>query len=166
MGLAIRAYRKMTKIKNVVIDEEDPVLDDGLVVIVRANQDWPERLEGVEGGVYRSLSILDVGKIGSYSSYSSFRNELAKLSFQGRSASDVWAETEMGHLNEGPFFELINFSDCDGLIGPKISSKLSKDFAEWNDRAYEHFVPYDYERYKQLRLAFEFASDNGVVKFC
>ena len=34
-----------------------------------------------------------------------------------------------------PFVELLNFSDCEGFIGPKTSAKLHADFLEWDEKA-------------------------------
>ena len=66
-----------------------------------------------------------------------------------------------------PFFELINFSDCEGSIGPVVSAKLARDFAEFDERARSlndegrHF----YRLYKSWTTAFQMASDGGMVDF-
>ena len=62
-----------------------------------------------------------------------------------------------------PFYELINFSDCEGFIGPKTSAKLAKDFAAWQEKAGER--GWFSEKYAQWRAAFELAANGGVVQF-
>ena len=58
-------------------------------------------------------------------------NELATLAgYAG--ADDAWERTD------GPFWELINFSDCEGVIGPKTSAKLAGDFAAFQEKADAH----------------------------
>jgi len=47
---------------------------------------------------------------GSYSGYGQWRQNLAKVAGY-KSAEEAW------ELNGGPFWELIYFSDCDGVIG-------------------------------------------------
>ena len=68
---------------------------------------------------------------GSYMYYSKWRNQLAEMAGLG-SAEAVRTNPEKEGL---PFVELINFSDCEGVIGPKVAAKLAKDFADYEDRA-------------------------------
>lgn len=65
----------------------------------------------------------------------------------------------------GPFWELINFSDCEGIIGPVVSAKLARDFQEYQEKANSQLTDYDLERYNSWRQAFELAAENGVVRF-
>ena len=80
------------------------------------------------------------------------------------SATAVWDNPPPN----APFVELINFSDCEGFIGPVASAKLAKDFAAFRDRAQSAdstHGAYDFERYCKWQEAFEFAADNGCVQF-
>ena len=64
-----------------------------------------------------------------------------------------------------PFYELIYFSDCEGIIGPEISKKLHQDFVDFHKKIKGQdrmFI----EKYKEWETAFRVASDNGLVKFC
>ena len=67
-----------------------------------------------------------------------------------------------------PFVELLNFSDCEGFIGPKTSAKLHADFLEWDKKAknFDSQNSYFYETYKEWTEAFKVASDGGCVIFC
>ena len=80
------------------------------------------------------------------------------------SAKAAWANGAQGR----PFFELIHFSDCEGIIGPKISAKLAKDFADNQAKADVYRVDeasWFREKYSDWRRAFEMAADNGAVEF-
>jgi hypothetical protein len=100
----------------------------------------------------------------------------------GEEPEDVWAEAE--DFEGEPFVELINYSDCDGCIGPRTSRKLAEDFRKYAEKAaayfHEHgpnnpnlleresdyFVhPWWLENYDEWRKAFELASDGGFVEF-
>ena len=108
-------------------------------------------------------------RAGSYGGYSTWRNMLAEAAGYD-SADQVWA----GEFS-GPFVELINFSDCEGYIGPHVSAKLLADFLEYRDEVEKyvseaygdgHEFEYFMDRYDCWIGAFETASDNGVVVFC
>ena len=68
-----------------------------------------------------------------------------------------------------PFVELINFSDCEGVIGPKVAAKLAKDFADYEDRASAFAAKFKDDfflaLYREWRRAFEWAADGGMVHF-
>lgn len=146
MGLDIVYFRQI-----------HPVLDDGYHL--SANPAFPGRADEIKDGQYGSLAHSHF-RAGSYSGYNEWRNQLAFLAgYAG--AEDAWANCTCG-----PFWELINFSDCEGVIGPVTSAKLAKDFADYQEKADEHESPYFRDLYKDWRIAFETASDNGAVLFC
>ncbi|EJO27445.1 hypothetical protein QWC_31809, partial [Achromobacter marplatensis] len=69
---------------------------------------------------------------------------------------------------QGPFSELINFSDCEGAIGTAVSAKLARDFAEFDAKAKDHSGDLGarfYQLYKEFRAVFEMAADSGAVYF-
>jgi hypothetical protein len=119
-----------------------------------------ERLDGHKEGCYRAaegsreLSF----RAGSYSGYNAWRNELSEFA-QGRPAEEVWADPQ------GPFAELIIFSDCLGCIGPKTSAKLLQDFREFAARARKEQGLFFFKLYELWLCAFELASDGGMVVF-
>ena len=117
------------------------------------NPDVPAHGDGIAPGIYRAGSEQHF-RAGSYSGYNWWRANLRRLAVGGNT-----------------FGELINFSDCEGFIGPKTSAKLAKDFADWAERA-EAFAAtlgeesgYWLARYREWRRAFEAAARGGVVKF-
>jgi hypothetical protein len=175
MGLGVTAYKRIKKV-DCVFDEDgdpiDPTTREYVDYDARAyvNPDYPARADNIEHmGIYSAEASAHVD-CGAYSRYNRWRDELAKLagwplgSYEqyGRSwpshAASAWDATE------GPFWELISFSDCEGIIGPITSAKLAKDFAEYAERAKE-VGGYFYDQYRQWRAAFEMAADNGMVRF-
>lgn len=66
---------------------------------------------------------------------------------------------------EGPFWELISFSDCDGIIGPLVSAKLAQDFGDFQPAADDHPDQHFRDMYARWRTAFETAADTGFVDF-
>ena len=182
MGLDITAYRRVTKL-DVVFDEDgEPIDKDTLEyadydVRVYANPDFHGREEGVEDRAAYSAEDSMGFRAGSYSGYNGWREELAKMAGYPKSPVDrgfgdsvamhsggAWA------ADSGPFWELINFSDCEGVIGPAVSAKLAKDFAEWDESAKRHDEANSlngvlYGRFQCFRQAFEMAADGGLVNF-
>ena len=152
-------------------------------VFLYPNDSFLDQSEGIKGGEYISEGIQGSFRAGSYSGYSSWRRTLAKMI--GWEIEDLWQhvgtlvqrnENLNDVLNESdelkvdiPFVELLNFSDCEGFIGPKTSAKLHADFLEWDEKAKvsDPFKGgYFYETYKEWTEAFKVASDGGCVIFC
>ncbi len=175
MGLDVTAYRKLTKL-DVVFDTEgapiDPATREPVDYCLRAyiNYDFPGRADELENhAVYRSEEWMR-GWSGGYGRYNHWRNTLAKVagwplgSYQqyGQKwdsyAASAWDATS------GPFWELICFSDCDGVIGAAVSAKLAKDFAEHDEKAKAEGDAF-YEQYALWRKVFEMAADGGAVHF-
>ena len=152
-------------------------------VFLYPNDSLLDQSEGIKGGEYVCEGIQGSFRAGSYSGYSSWRRTLAKMI--GWEIEDLWQhvgtlvqrnENLNDVLNESdelkvdiPFVELLNFSDCEGFIGPKTSAKLYLDFLEWDEKAKvsDPFKGgYFYETYQEWTEAFKVASDGGCVIFC
>ena len=130
--------------------------------------------DGLEG-VYRDEGESAHFRAGSYSGYNQWRERLAELAGyepsphpgilhagEPSSAATVWADPK-----PGPFVELINFSDCEGVIGPVTSAKLAQDFAAFQEQAdaVEDWEGWFREQYAKWRTAFETAAQGGCVEF-
>lgn len=177
MGLDITAYSKLTKIDAVYDADGEPIdpltrepLDYSLKAY--ANSDFPGRDEGLEDQAIYSAEDSRHFRAGSYGSYNAWREELAKLAGYPATDYTIYGQTKKRHdagawaATSGPFWELINFSDCEGVIGPAVSAKLAKDFAEFDGRAKEHVSAQQdwfYSQYVAWHTAFEMAADNGAV---
>ena len=178
MGLDISAYKQLTKIDCVFDADGDPIhpqTHEALDYDLRAhiNTDFPGRNGTIEDRAIYSASESFYFCAGGYGGYNAWRNELAKLAgyparpydryktgnFQQRHDQGAW------EADSGPFWELINFSDCEGVIGPEVAAKLAKDFADHQAKADAHTDLGFLESYNEWRKAVEMAAENGAVDF-
>jgi len=114
----------------------------------------------------------DIGfRAGSYSGYNWWREQLCQLALDVP-PDDVWGDPE--HYAGKPFVELINFSDCEGCIGPITAAKLAVDFREYGPRVRTRAATqitdteersYFLDSYADWQRAFEVAAHDGFVIF-
>lgn len=162
MGLDIWAVSKIQKVE-----------DDGSIWIGEGER------HSYEPGNYdetpESESCSE--RVGSYSTYNRWRNDLA-MAIHGVSAETIWQDP---HSFEGKaFVELIDFSDCEGVIGAEVAEKLYQDFVEhekkfkvWTmtqwlqvaDSASEDDLWWD-EIYEDFMKALDVARKDGALIFC
>lgn len=171
MGLDITAYRQVQVVKDAPIDPDGNPCDDEHHNRIFVNPDYPGRDAGLDAAAIYTIGTEHISfGVGNYRSYNLWRNLLAKLAGytyhpggNGREeyCGDCWNGVE------GPFSELISFSDCEGVIGPIVSAKLAKDFADFDDRAKAFVSNYRgfYQLYSEWHRAFEMAADGGYVNF-
>lgn len=178
MGLDITAHKQLSKIDCVFDASGNPIHPEtrealDFAFLASVNYDFPGRNGSIEDGTYYNAGDSFGFRAGSYGGYNAWRDELAKLagypakpvdryntgSVQQRHDQGAW------NADSGPFWELINFSDCEGVIGAEVSAKLAKDFAEYQSAVDAHDDEYFRARYNEWRKAFEMASDNGAVDF-
>ncbi len=177
MGLDVTAYKGLKKIECHFDADGEPIdpasgeyIEDQFQPYI--NPDFPGRADGVEHkAVYSYADSLD-GWSGGYTRYNWWREELAKLAGYPAIAADRsgFGDLTLRHdqsafeATEGPFWELICFSDCEGVIGSVISKKLAADFADHEEKA-AAIGDYFYEKYIQWKAVFEFAAQDGAVDF-
>jgi len=116
-------------------------------------------------------------RAGSYSGYNRWREDLS-MAIHGVMPSIIWKSPEKYEGKD--FFEIINFSDCEGCMGPQVSEKLYSDFIK-NKEPFVKFMEDRYGKaedsgfsessyritiYDDFTLAFEIAKDSGVLIFC
>lgn len=160
MGLDISAYSKINRTEN---------LDEATIFVYRGEY-YNDRATDIEQGTYVESEGCDTieFRAGSYSGYSAFRNLLSNI-ILGVDARTVWTEEE--RYADKPFYELINFSDCEGNFGPQMSAKLHKDFVDNRELFHERvkeYNPYEdyYESvYDNFMKGFEMASKGGILCF-
>lgn len=177
MGLNITAYRKLTKLDAPFNEDDEPVdpqtgetieMDEYLQVC--ANPYFPGREQGLEDGALYTYAEDDEVFSCSYGDYTIWRESLAKLAGyplverDGREASHAAAAWN-GEVSEGPFYELVNFTDNDGVIGPVVAAKLLRDFAEFDERAKAITEDDFYDRYRAMHRGLELAADGGALAF-
>lgn len=170
MGLDISSLKLGARVDPIEDDDDDAVED---LVFVYAADYFSDRLGGIEPGYY-VIEDHEYFYERSYGRYNIWRNQLAMLAGYPVLQSDDRTGADVGAWNaeSGPFWELINFSDCGGFIGGTVAAKLAKDFQEFEDK-----VP-EFERqgmgsrtgfaagFGLIKAAFDFAvKHNGVVRF-
>lgn len=178
MGLDISAFKQLTKIDCVFDAEGEPIHPETREALdydfrAHVNPDFPGRNGSTENlAIYRAGDSFGF-RAGGYGGYNAWRNELAKLAaypakpFDRYKTGDVQQRHDQGawEADSGPFWELINFSDCEGVIGAEVAAKLAKDFADHQEKADAHTDLRFLESYNEWRKAFEMAADNGAVDF-
>jgi len=104
-------------------------------------------------------------RAGSYSGYSRWRSLLCELALE-ISPHVIWESPEA--WKESPFFELINFTDCDGKIGPLAAASLYDDFSRNRGNIPVHDPRLDWfvSLYDTWTKAFATAANDGLVLFC
>jgi hypothetical protein len=176
MGLDITAYSKLEILdprvqrarERLFIPQDDPVYEF-TDHHVNSPNNWMRDMK--PGKYYETpdTETLDF-RAGSYSGYNAYRKMISEC-FLGVTQDEVWNNEKQ---YEGkPFYEQVNFSDCEGFIGPEVSAKLAKDYKEGRTQWYEYLresgenrIEYYMSRYDLWTEAFELASDDGFVWFC
>jgi len=176
MGLDITAYRKLTRATPTLDEHGEPTAPNywDTLVELYANRDFPGREAPLADGWYHFSDRLDF-RAGAYSGYMRWREWLAQLVGYPATTSQHFGAQRQSYCagawnaTAGPFWELINFSDCEGTIGSVVAQKLARDFAEWDERARAASNAigdsFYYERFVLWRKAFEMAADGGGVHF-
>ena len=153
MGLDISAYSRLQNNAG-----EDAVR-------IWRNPDFPGRADDLQdGGMYIPKGTLQF-RAGSYSGYNEWREQLAKLAGYPAVTNKSKPHSEAAwQKDSGPFWELINFSDCEGTLGSAICAKLAKDFDEFEERA-AAIGGWFFDRYQLWQKAAHMAADNGAICF-
>ena len=175
MGLDITAYERL-ELKAQDLDDEkaydlvDELWDAGTQTItLHHSEDYIERSAPLVAPSAKGLITVYVCsgeeldfRAGSYGGHNAFREWLCRLASIPEPRTQWAAPEKYAGL---PFFELVNFSDCEGVIGADAAAELAKDFAVYQAQANaandEWFTPL----YAKWRRAFEIASKGGCVQF-
>ena len=175
MGLDITAYREIKKVD--LPDDSEEVSEafyaEGGFRLYH-NSDFSGRADDVPEGDY--ICAEDLGfRAGSYSGYNSWREQLAQMAGYPKARAEGFRDGAMRHdqgawnATEGPFWEMITFSDCEGVLGTATCAKLAKDFADWQERAEAFSASADDKwfitKYNEWRAAFDLAAVGGAVMF-
>jgi hypothetical protein len=125
MGLDISALSNIKR-----SEVQDP--EDYDSIRIWHNPNFPDHCE-LEEGSYEETSATRGHRFsaGPYSGHGQFRNVLAQCTL-GVKTDTIW-EAEDIYMNQ-PFFNLLNFSDCEGTIGPEYSEALYENFRDNRER--------------------------------
>lgn len=134
--------------------------------------DFVECFDGLTAGqVYRYESTFDF-RVGSYTGYNYWRNELAKLagyeqtpykSFNGE--TELRYDATVWNGKKGAFWELIYFSDAEGVIGPVVCKRVYKDFHQYEAAASKYLDEYFRTSYQDWMRAFSMCANDGAIVF-
>lgn len=170
MGLDISAHSKLVEAPDAAREEDGELVDYDAFVEFYDNPDFPGRFEGLKTSMAYAVEGDSAGLSTGYSRYSAWREELAKLAGYPAGKYEQYGQVKESHCvpcwggATGPFSEQINFSDCEGTIGPIVCAKLAKDYAEFAEKA-EAVGGYFWEKYQEWKVCFDLGADNGAVRF-
>ena len=178
MGLDIVAYSRIVKEPSreakKVLERLLQPMGETVITVNESDDNGPWSFD-LEPGAW--LSTEDTAehhfRAGSYSGYNLFRNILSHA-LLGVPADMVWEDE--ASFEGRPGYEMVNFSDCNGVISWSIAEKLYNDLVGNRDK----FVAYVKERfgedldegehlvyvYDNFITGFELAKDNGIMVYC
>lgn len=170
MGLDCTAYKNIRQLEESEIDYEEYKDKDGKVLeryprngyIFYINPGFPHAAKDIRADVVYGYEEDFRWRAGSYSGYGEWRNWLATIAgYKG--SEDVWDNAKEGDV----FFELINFSDCEGTLGTLVCRKLLNDFIKFQPVVDKISDDYNYykQRYADWTYALTLAADNGAISF-
>lgn len=169
-GLDVTAYERLTIVSSPIFDSDGEPRGPNQVKL--APVAFAERFAGlIAGKVYRYESAFAY-RAGSYSGYNYWRNELAKLagnegtlykSFNGK--TEVRYDATVWNTKRGAFWELIDFSDAEGVIGPIVCKRVYKDFLQYQVAASKHPDEYFRASYQDWMKAFSMCANDGAIVF-
>lgn len=177
MGLDITAFKQLKKLDCVFDAYGEPIdpitkgLLEGDWQQFYVNPDFPGRADEIENRAVYAYADAEHVFGRAYSAYNRLRDDLAKLAGYPLGYYDDHGSKRESycvacwHGTDGPFAEIINFSDCEGTIGAAVSAKLAKDFADFQDKADVHEDEQFREFYAAMRKSFEMAADGGAVRY-
>jgi hypothetical protein len=142
------------------------VLADLTYIQLYINSDFPKHGEGIDsGGVYGFESTIGFSM--GYGYLYRWREQLGKMIGYPAKPTDHGDSYMEGayQAGAGPFYELIWFTDNNGVINTAFCQKLLKDFEEWNERAKALGDEKFYSGYECFLAVFQKAADNGVVNY-
>ena len=183
MGLCVFGCKNI-KLES-LINMDD--LEDGGFIEVYIGQFKEQGGDLINNGIYSYTDESNPCSIG-YGGYSHFRECLAEIGGHKKFIVEKPRYTDSNYENldyfyrfphiaslynngkdvcDGPFVEVILFSDCEGVICSSVCSKLYVDFKEHKPKAKEYFADNErfYNFYIGMMEAFKYGAENGLVQF-
>lgn len=162
MGLDITAYEHVSLTRPHAHGDE--CYEKGHIFSYASHlADFPLSARGLLANrCYKTTGSAFGFRAGSYSGYNAWREDLSNLAL-GVSARAVWRHP--GEYVSQPFFELINFTDCDGIISQEVCADLAHDFVSMRDEILTDGEEWFVNLYDTWAQAFEIASGRGFVVF-
>ncbi len=132
------------------------------------------KCEDMEGGKYTETDTTEEHhfRAGSYSGYNRFRKLLCEA-LVGVEPEILWADPDS--YKDHPGFEMINFSDCGGILGTGVCKKLYTQLLENRDKFESYLenrfsdggdeVRWEMSTYDDFLEGFRLGSENGIVVY-
>jgi len=178
MGLDIYGIKILDEVKN---NEKDDFDED--VFNTSWNLTFIFQLGNLKLNTIYNTEIIDCSNIHfSYSGYSRFREALYNVFIDGDImdfynneyynkiiTTNFTREKKLNRildieddldLDLPPFFEILFFSDSEGIIAPIICEKLYEDFKKYKDKAKEKMPVYFYETYLEFMTLMKEVTEN------
>lgn len=174
MGLDISVYTDAKPLEEQPVKDADGYWSDSVWDLdgaVYANGNNERSLRGLLPETWYSAKYSHGFRAGSYSGYNRFREDLCRAAL-GVEPREVWSSPAA--YEEKPFYELINFSDCEGTIGPEAAADLYRDFEDQEAAVLaaaaaaleEQDLEWFAGLYAEWKNAFRVASEgHGLVEF-
>jgi hypothetical protein len=171
-GLDVTAYEGLEIVKAPRFYQDGEPLGPQQVKLEPGEDEFAARFAGLQAGkVYHYRNAFEFSA-GSYSGYNRWRNELARLAGYPASAStSVKGVSEQRYdatawkLKKGPFWELINFSDAEGVIGPQACKRIYADFIQYQPAIRGHADADFLASYNDWFKAFKLCANGGALAF-
>lgn len=166
MGLSVRAFSSALLLEPHEVDQEGACADHVLAHVIDPR--FHRSLQGLEDGrCYEVDWSSSVVVHSSYSGHNRFREALCALIAPVITPADVWKDPD-SFADSLPFFELINFADNEGTIGPHAALSLLSDFethlGDW--RSVYGQNEYGSAQYREWLTALKVAAATGLLYFC
>lgn len=162
MGLHIFAIEKALKLSDDFSADFESFDVEGEIFRAKVNPSFASH-DHLTTGIYVSEGASISFSAGSYGSYNDFRSDLSMIVNQVPS-NVIWNNPDL--YEDSDFYELINFSDCEGVIGPDTANKLLSDFKRHREEFMIERDVWDGEKYDNWIKALEIAGNDGMLIFC
>ena len=165
MGLDVTAFGQVIKLRAAEEGEYEKLdWDDERVVDL--NPHFPHTHDGLNDHWVYDVSQGERHSFGcgSYSAYGVFRKTLAEVA--GEDPEAYWDSPDQ--MKDKPFYEMINFSDCSGEIGPVACYALYADFIQYREQYHTMFKDDMYGKirvYDDFTKAFQVGFQNRFVSY-
>lgn len=170
MGLSVYGYKNISIVENPELDESGYPVNDGENTRFYRHPAYIDRYAGLEVNKVYTGEYLD-GPSFSYGGYNTWRDQLAKMvGYPLKDYMHFSKSIRQSHCvecwegKEGPFSEQINFSDCEGAMGPAVCKKLGNDYVAYAAQA-EAIGGFFFKQYQKFMHVFDPTNENVAVAF-
>lgn len=169
MGLTVYAYEHayLTEHRAAPDEYRCPTEEQDHVLAWVTRPDFHRSLDGLVNRACYHVPGTPLRVSMSYGGHGRFRRALAATFYDGVTVETVWKDPDA--YVDLPFFELVQFADNEGTIGPTAARRLADDFVRglgaW-DSADHGERPGLRGHYDEWAAAAMLAADTGIMVFC